>query len=450
MNDENENKILIVDDEPSIIKSLSILFSSEGYNVFESDNVNDAQNIIRRHDIDAVITDLKMPGKDGTDLLEYIIEYYPDIPVVFITAYGTVESAVDALTSGAFYYFVKPLDIEKLRSTIRRAIIKRLQIKKLYCNEKSPIQRYDNLLVGNSDELHEILETTNSIKDSSSNVVISGETGTGKELIARTLHYSSKRRDKPFVAVNCASIPKELMESELFGYEKGAFTGATASRKGKFEEVSGGTFLLDEIGELDHSLQSKLLRVLEEREIERLGSNERIGVDFRLVSSTNRNLHEEVNSGNFREDLLYRINVIEIKVPALRERRSDIFIIASEFLREFCRRENKALTLSESVMRIFQDYDWPGNVRQLKNVVERAVVLAKKGTITEKELPQELLYALRNKQPICPFMSLRELETRAVIDTLNGCSGNKSKAARILGISRKAFYKRLKEGNVPT
>jgi DNA-binding NtrC family response regulator len=448
MDDEKKNNILIVDDEPGIIESLSILFSSDGYNVFESDNVDGAQNIMHRHDIDAVITDVKMPEKDGTALFAYIIENYPDIPVVFITAYGTVESAVTMLTSGAFYYFDKPLDIEKLRSTIRRAIIKRLQTKKLYCDEKRPLQHCDNLLVGNSEELHEILDTTNLIKDSSSSVVISGETGTGKELIARTLHYSGNRRDKPFIAVNCASIPKELMESELFGYEKGAFTGATTSRRGKFEEVSGGTFFLDEIGELDLSLQSKLLRVLEEREIERLGSNKMIKVDFRLVSSTNRNLHEEVNSGNFREDLLYRLNVIEIKVPALRERRSDISVIASEFLREFSGRENKTLTFSESVMRIFNDYDWPGNVRQLKNVVERAVVLAKKSTITEKELPRELLSALRHKQPMCPFMTLRELENRAVIDTLNECSGNKSKAARILGISRKAFYKRLREGNV--
>lgn len=450
MDNQNDHNILIVDDEPDIIESLSILFLSDGYNVFESDNVDSAQNIMRRHDIDAVITDLNMPGKNGTDLLEFITDNYPGTPVIFITAYGTVESAVSTLTSGAFYYFNKPLDIEKLRSTIRKAIIKRLQSKKLYFDNKRPLQHSDNLLVGNSEELHEILETINSVKNSSSSVVISGETGTGKELIARTLHYSGNRRDKPFIAVNCASIPKELMESELFGYEKGAFTGAATSRKGKFEEVSGGTFFLDEIGELDLSLQSKLLRVLEEREIVRLGSNKSIRVNFRLVSSTNRNLHEEVNSGNFREDLLYRINVIEIKVPALRERRSDISIIASEFLEEFGRRENKTLTFSEAVVRIFNDYDWPGNVRQLKNVIERAVVLAKKNIITEKELPKELLYAIRHKQPICPFMTLRELETKAVIETLNECSGNKSKAARILGISRKAFYKRLREGNVST
>ena len=277
-------------------------------------------------------------------------------------------------------------------------------------------------------------------------MLICGETGTGKELIARALHYGSAKREKPFVAVNCAAIPRELMEAELFGYERGAFTGAISRRLGRFEEASGGTILLDEIGELDISLQAKLLRVLQEREVERLGSNNRIPVDFRLLCSANRDLAREVVMKNFREDLFYRINVVRLEIPPLRERRDDIPLLVQQFVKEFCLKEDKKmLSVSDETMEIFMNYEWTGNIRQLKNVIERAVVLSKGERLTSKELPEELLPLKKKVAAAGGTKTLKELENRAVMDVLHECKGNKSKAARMLGISRKAFYKRFNE-----
>jgi transcriptional regulator with PAS, ATPase and Fis domain len=289
-----------------------------------------------------------------------------------------------------------------------------------------------------------IFDAIDAVKDSASSVLVYGETGTGKELIAKALHYSSAKRDKPFIAVNCAAIPRELLESELFGFEKGAFTGAVTRRIGKIEEASGGTLFFDEIGELELGLQAKLLRVLQENEIERLGSNKKIKVYFRLISSTNRDLKKVVESNNFREDLFYRINVIQLNLPPLRERSPDIPLLVAEFVKEFCIRERKALTVSDEVMKALQAYHWPGNIRQLKNVIERAVVLSKGRMITMKELPEEFLSQQEHHETFSK-KTLKDLESQAIKDALRECKGNKSKAAKVLGISRKAFYKRLRE-----
>ncbi len=445
--DKRKGKILIVDDELNAVRVLSAILSEEGYHIYESMDVGKAIKIVSKEDVDVVITDLKMPGKDGMQFFEYINEKHPDIPVIFLTAYGTVESAVDVVDSGAFYYFIKPPDYVKLKSILARAVEQRL-LKREVEHLKRRISEGDGQchIIGNNPEMHKILETVKSIKDSASSVLITGDTGTGKELIARVLHYSSARKDNPFISVNCAAIPKDLIESEFFGYEKGAFTGAISMRKGKFEEAAGGTIFLDEIGELEPTLQAKLLRVLQEREIERLGSNKKIKVDFRLVCSTNRNLKSEVEAGNFREDLFYRVNVVDVEMPPLRERKDDIPILVSEFVNEFCIREKKALTLSEEVMEIFQRYHWPGNVRQLKNIVERAVVLARGNTITTGELPEEFLSLKQQRD--CSHSSLKtlkELEVQVIKEALDKCNGNKSKAAKGLGISRKAFYKRIRE-----
>lgn len=284
------------------------------------------------------------------------------------------------------------------------------------------------------------------MKDSISSVLICGETGTGKELIARSLHYQSTRKRKPFVAVNCAAMPSGLLESELFGYEKGAFTGATARRIGRFEEAADGTVFLDEIGELELQLQAKLLRVLQEKEIERLGSNRKVPVNFRLISSTNRDLAQEITAGQFREDLYYRINVVNIKVPPLRERRDDIPLLTAEFVKEYCARERKSLQVSSEVMDIMQHYEWPGNIRQLRNIIERAAVLARGKTITVRDLPDELrLHTVRKAREDSFVRPLREMELEAVRAALLEVKGNKSRAAELLGISRKALYKRLKE-----
>lgn len=442
----SKGNILVVDDEPNAVKVLSAILSADAYSVTEANDVGNAINALHKHDIDAVITDLKMPGKDGMHFFEYIQKNCPDIPVIFLTAFGTVESAVHAMTNKAFYYFIKPPDYEKLKGILARAVEQRHLKRELeVLRRKLSLHTDPHRMIANTPEMVKIFKTIESVKNSASSVLVCGDTGTGKELIARSLHYNSVRKDKPFIAVNCAAIPRELIESELFGYEKGAFTGAVSRRIGKFEEAAGGTVFLDEIGELALSLQAKLLRVLQEREIERLGSNKKVHVNFRLVSSTNRDLAAEVQAANFREDLFYRLNVVQIKVPPLRERTDDIPLLVSEFLKEFCLLENKVLTVSDDVMEAFRNYSWPGNVRQLKNVIERAVVLARGNRITLRHLPEEFASANEKVRPGDPSRTLREIELQAIKNALQESNGNKSKAAKMLGISRKAFYSRLKE-----
>jgi DNA-binding NtrC family response regulator len=441
--------VLIVDDEPNAVKVLSAILLEADYNVVESIDVDMALKALHQEDVDVIITDLRMPGRDGMQLFEYVTENHPDIPVIFLTAYGSVDSAVHAITHGAFYYFIKPPDYLKLKSILSRAVEQR-RLKREIDTLRKRLAEETSLprIIGKTPQMLKIFNTIETIKDSESSVIICGETGTGKELIARALHFGSDRRDRPFVAVNCAAIPRELLESELFGYERGAFTGAVSRRIGRFDEASGGTLFLDEIGELELSVQAKLLRVLQEREIERLGSNRKIKVHFRLISSTNRDLGREVKAGNFRKDLLYRINVIQINVPLLKERQDDIPLLVSEYVNEFCIREKKVLTLSDEVMGIFQDYHWPGNVRQLRNVMERAVVLSKGDIITPRELPEEFISLKKREEPLHSLKTLSELESEAVRNALRVCNGNKSKAARLLGISRKALYKRLKDWKI--
>lgn len=440
-------RILIVDDEQNALRVLSAILKEEGYNVREAMDYNGALGIIARDDIDVVITDMKMPDRDGMQLFEYISENHPDIPVIFLTAYGTVDSAVHAITQGAFYYFIKPPDYAKLKGILARALEQRLLKKEIESlKSRLGLDEQEGRIIGKATELVKIFETINAVKDSISSVLICGETGTGKELIARSLHFQSTRKGKPFVAVNCAAMPSGLLESELFGYEKGAFTGATARRIGRFEEAADGTVFLDEIGELELQLQAKLLRVLQEKEIERLGSNKKIPVNFRLISSTNRDLAHEIKAGQFREDLYYRINVVNIKVPPLRERKDDIPLLTAEFVKEYCAREMKSLQVSGEVMDIFQHFDWPGNIRQLRNIIERAAVLAKGKTITVRDLPDEMrLRTVRTVREASIVRPLREMEMEAVRTALAEVKGNKSKAAELLGISRKALYKRLKE-----
>ncbi len=442
-----KGKVLVVDDEPNAVRVLSAILAEEGYRVVGSSTVERAIQELGHEDVDTIITDLKMPERGGLELFEFVTERHPDIPVIFLTAFGTVDSAVTAMTQGAFHYFVKPPDYLKLKGVLARAVEQRWLKRELASLKRQLTEGNGGYrIIGSTEEISRVLETVAAVKDSASSVLIQGSTGTGKELVARALHTQSEaRREKPFVAVNCAAIPKELMESELFGYEKGAFTGAVTRRTGRFEEAAGGIVFLDEVGELELSLQAKLLRVLQEREVERLGSNKRIKVDFRLVSSTNRDLRKEVQAGNFREDLFYRINVIEIRVPTLQERRDDIPLMVAEFTHEFCIREKKMVSVAPEVMRALQRYEWPGNVRQLRNVVERLVVLAKGDRITLRDLPDEFTACKRQRSAVSPMKTLRDLEAQAVRETLQVCTGNKSKAARVLGISRKAFYRRLRE-----
>ncbi len=440
-------RVLLVDDEINALKVLSAILREEGYTVSEVQNVDRAQDVLTSDDIDVVITDLKMPGRDGMQLFDYVTDQHPDIPVIFLTAYGSVDSAVNAITQGAFYYFIKPPDYKKLKSILARALEQRFLKKEIESlRNRLAMGGGSERIIGNTPEMLRVFETIGAVKDSVSSVLICGETGTGKEAIARSLHFQSMRKDKPFVAVNCAAMPGGLLESELFGYEKGAFTGATSRRIGRFEEAGEGTVFLDEIGELEMSLQAKLLRVLQEKEIERLGSNKKITVNFRLICSTNRDLAHEIAAGNFREDLFYRIHVVRIAMPPLRERRDDIPLLTDAFLKEYCVREKKSLQLSSEVMELFFQYPWPGNIRQLKNVIERAAVLTRGKTISRRELPDELRHYVAGRQERNKSIkSLRDLEADAIRAALDEFNGNKSKVAEALGISRKALYKRLSE-----
>lgn len=446
----SKGRILIVDDEPTASCVLAAILSDEGYDVITSDNADSASRVVKNEDVDAVITDFKVPGSDGMRFFDYICGAKPDIPVVFLTACGTIESAVAAMSRGAFYYFVKPPDYTKLKGILARAVEKRC-LKREIDLLKSRLANETNgySMVGNTPEMLHIFDTIEAVKDSMSTVLIMGESGTGKELLARTLHYRSMKSTMPFIMVNCAAIPKELVEVELFGCEKGAFAGALSRRTGKFEEAANGAIFFDEISELEPPVQEKLLHVLEDMEIERIGGSRKIKVAFRFVSATKHDLPSEVRKGRFREDLYSRISMVEMHVPPLRQRTDDILLLATAFLSECCARQGRLVTLSGEVMKTLPLYDWPGNVRQLRNVIERAFVLARGGQIGFRELPSEVLSARKQPSQNGSMRTLKELEIHVIRETLHKCRGNKSKTAKLLGISRKAFYKRLREADHP-
>lgn len=438
-------RILIVDDEPNALRVLAAILGAEGYEVGQARDVDSAIGLLSKADFDTVITDMKMGEKTGLDLFEYIQTHHIDLPVIFLTAYGTVESAVGAVTRGAYYYFIKPPDYVSLKGILAKAVEQRRLKGELATLKEQLAQVGGVRVVCESPAMLDVHEIVKAVRDSDVTVLISGETGCGKELIARSLHDGSSRRGRPFVAVNCSAIPRELIESELFGAEKGAYTGAVARRIGRVEQAQGGTLFLDEIGEVDLSVQAKLLRVLQEKAVERLGGRERIHVDFRLVTATNRDLAQDVAAGKFREDLFYRLNVVPIPIPPLRERREDIPLLVSAFLKEFCGREGKVLSMNDKTMTLLLDYSWPGNVRQLRNVIERMVVLARGKTLSQSALPAEVSGGEKKLPLQIPLLSLRELEAQATRQAMEQAKGNKSEAARLLGISRKALYKKLQD-----
>ena len=438
--------ILIVDDERNILKVIATTLKGNGYDVDTALSSEEAIEKFgqRRHDL--VITDLKLPGGTGTDLLQHIKSREPDIPVIMITAFGTIENAVDAMKKGAYNYLTKPVNPDELISVVKEALEK-YALKRENISLKNELRQQHTFsnIIGKSDAMQEIFDTIRMVSKTQSSVLITGESGTGKELVARAIHYDSDRADAPFVTIDCAAIPSEIMESELFGHEKGAFTGAHEKKTGLLEHANQGTVFLDEIGELDLNLQKKLLRFIQEREVLRVGGVNRIKLNVRIVAASNKNLEQEVTAKLFREDLFYRLNVVTIKMPPLRERRDDIPLLASHFLEKMNGIEGKMIQgFEDTVLDVFMQYAWPGNVRELENVIERAYILCPNITIPLKYLPAKLADVARIETEIFDEMNLMETEKKLLIKALNQASWNQSRAAEVLGITRKQLRTKMK------
>ncbi len=416
-----KRKIIILDDEESLIKWLSYALEQKGYSVFATTEPKTALNKIKEERFDLVISDIRMPELDGFAFLKRIRKVYPDVPVIFITAYGSMESAINALRDKASDYILKPFGIEELMLRIRANILK---------PEESAYQT-----IGNSRQIKNVLELVGKIAATDTTVLILGESGTGKELIAREIHNISKRANNNFVTISCAALPETLLESELFGYKKGAFTGAVTDKQGLFRAADKGTFFLDEIGDAPSTIQMKLLRLLEEKEIVPLGSTKPIRVDVRLVAATNKNLMDEVRNGRFREDLYYRLNVIPVVLPPLRQRREDIPMLAEYFLKLICEREKLGeRRFLKAALDDLKRRDWPGNIRELRHVIERAAILSDSYYIKTEHLGMPGDRSGR---------SLDELQDAEIRRVLDECEGNISKAAKILGMGRATLYRKL-------
>ena len=454
-------KVLVVDDEPKLRKLLQLILSEIDLLPLSAASGEEALEIVEEESPEIVITDLKMPGMDGMELLRKIKNLHPEIPVVIITAFGTIDSAVEAIKEGAEDYITKPFEVEDIQVKIGK-ILKFLEERKkaeYFFDEFRKGHEFKDIL-GKSKPILEAISLARKVAQTNTPVLLTGESGTGKELFARAIHLSSKRKKGPFIPINCASIPETLLESELFGYEKGAFTGAYEKRKGKIELASDGTLFLDEIGEMPLSLQAKLLRVLEEKQFYPLGSAKPVTVDFRLITATNRELEQLVKEGKFREDLLYRINVFTIKLPPLRERGEDILILANYFIKKFSSDlGKKPPILSDEVKEIFLKYPWRGNVRELQNVIERACIITEE-KITLRHLPPEFLETDKTEQneeivPTPDFMLppqgivLDDLEKKLIIQALEKTNYNVSKAAKLLGLSRPTLRYRIEKYGIP-
>jgi len=441
------NKLLIVDDNEESLRSLELAFRKSGYELFTASGGREAIEIMEQHDIDVVVCDLKMPDATGMDVLEASRRLEPPPLVILLTAYGTIESAVQALKAGAFHYLTKPVNLAELRIQVARAMHHQNLVKENALLRRQLGARAGfEAIVGESPEIKALIEQLRLVADTTATVLIEGESGTGKELVAHAIHKNSRRASKPFIPIHCGALCETLIESELFGHEKGAFTGALARKPGLIEMADGGTLFLDEIGEIPLSTQVKLLRFLETREFMRVGGVEPRKVDIRVIAATNRNLKEEVEEGRFREDLYYRLNVVKVTIPPLRSRRTDIPILVNHFLREFGERHGKPeLSLTQEALQKLQAYHWPGNVRQLKNVVENLVIFAQSPVIGVENLPSEIAGQPAEKIDYAPGMPLDELERQAILKTLEATGGNRSKAASMLGISRRTLIRRIKE-----
>ena len=440
-------KILIVDDELSVRTSLKEWFLEEGFTVETAESGEDALNKMHTGPYDLILLDIKMPGMDGITLQKKIKEIDEDAIIIIMTAYASVDTAVEALKLGAFDYVTKPFDPDDLSQLIRNALKqKELTSENVQLKEKiSELSGVDDI-IGQSEEMKRVFEMVDTVAETDSTVLIRGESGTGKELIARAIHSRSKRRYFPIVAVNCGAIPETLLESELFGHEKGAFTGAQYRRKGKLELANGGTLFLDEIGDISFKMQIDLLRVLEGKRFTRLGGSEEISVDFRLICATNKNLEKLVEEEKFREDLYYRINVFSIFLPPLRKRKSDIIMLANHFIQKYARSMGKPKkSIASNVQEMMLEYSWPGNVRELENAIERAMVIGKGPEISIEDLP---LHINTTEKSNSGKVKLSDLEKDHILRMLEETGGNVTKAANLLGIDRVTLYNKMKKYGV--
>jgi DNA-binding NtrC family response regulator len=451
-------KILVVDDELNMRLVLKALLSKEGYDVATASDGIEALKILKGGGVQVVVTDLRMPKLDGVGLLERVIHEYPSTPVIIITAHGTIATAVDALKKGAFDYITKPFEQDELKNIIHKAIRTRR------LNEEELLVSPDDIdrqgIIGSSEPMSKIYDTIKRVAPTPTTVLISGETGTGKDLIAYAIHRNSPRRDNPFVKINCAAIAENLIESELFGYEKGAFTGAVSTKPGRFELADKGTLFLDEVGEIPRDMQVKLLRVIQDHEFERVGGLRTIKVDVRLIAATNRNLLQDVKDGRFREDLYYRLNVFPTHLPPLRERREDILPLTDYFIEKFNGKLDREVKHIDSrVKDVLVNYDWPGNIRELENFIERIVLMAGGDTITFEDIPPEWKSAAEaisvsqkggEKKPFKDFVKghMEEVEKQSIIQCLEEVGGNVTKAAQRLGLSRKGLQLKMIKYNL--
>ena len=444
-------KILVADDETSHRQMIEAVLAAEGYEVTQAEDGQAAISAVEDRFYDLVIMDVRMPNVDGIQALQKIKQISPDIPVIIMTAYASVGSAVDALKSSAYDYLIKPLDIDELKILVDKALRHhQLEQENVYLKERLG-DRFDfSNIIGRSPSMTRLFETVALVAPSEATALIVGESGTGKELIANAIHQNSPRKDRPFIIVNCAALPETLLESELFGHEKGAFTGAIARKQGRFQLAHNSSIFLDEIAEMTPATQAKILRVLQEREFEPVGSTQTIKVATRVIAATNKNLEEEIQAGRFREDLYYRLNVVTVDLPPLRQRREDIPLLADFFLKQYAQKNRRLITgFTPRATDLLMRYEWPGNVRELENIIERAVIMARGEMITPLEFPndlQNLDEALKESRiDLTPGRSLKEVEKVLILRTLEETGGNRTHAARILGISRRTLQLKLKE-----
>ena len=441
--------LLIVDDQESIRLALSKMLTKEGYEVLLATEGEEALETLRKKKINVMLSDLKMPKMDGVQLLKASKLIKPEVEVILITAHGTIEKAVGAMKDGAYDFVTKPFKKMVIANMIKKAVEKQaLVVENKHLHEQLARSGHDRDadIIGQSDAIRNAIKLAEQVALSQASILIQGESGTGKEAIASLIHKIGPRKDKPFIKLSCAALPETLLESELFGYEKGAFTGAVSQKEGRFELADEGTLFLDEVGEITPTLQVKLLRVLQEGEFERLGGTKILRSNVRIISASNINLTNAIKQKSFREDLYYRLNVITINIPPLRERKEDIPLLVSHFMKIYQEKNDKTIDgISEDVLDILTDYSWPGNVRELKNVIERAVVLTQERIISQKDLPENIFKSRVEERKLnIPFgMPLREIEKKIIIETLRRTKGDKEITANLLGITPRTIYRKM-------